>query len=245
MEYGFVVPVYNHGAALEGVVKNLSAHNLPIIIVDDGNDQKNRSQILDVVNRYPLCTLVSLEKNSGKGIAMKHGLLKANEMGLSYILQVDSDGQHDASRIAHFIEASKNNPGALICGYPEYDESVPKKRLNGRKIANSWIHIVTLSRSIKDALIGFRVYPVKPYINIINHHIYIDSRMGYDTDILVHLFWAGCPVISEPVKVFYPEDGISNFRMVRDNIRISLTYARLCLGMIIRIPILLIRKIKK
>ncbi|MCQ2577183.1 MAG: glycosyltransferase family 2 protein [Treponema sp.] len=244
MEYGFVVPVYNHGAALEGVVKNLSAHNIPIIIVDDGNNETNRRQINDVVNNYPLCTLVSLEKNSGKGIAMKHGLLKAHEMGLSYILQVDSDGQHDASRVSHFIEVSKANPGAIICGYPEYDESVPKKRLNGRKIANGWIHVVTLSNSIKDALIGFRVYPVKPYIKIINRHTYIDSRMGYDTDILVHLMWSGCPVINEPVKVFYPKDGISNFRMVRDNIRISLTYARLCLGMIIRIPVLLFRKIK-
>jgi len=244
MEYGFVVPVYNHGAALEGVVKNLSSYNLPVIIVDDGNNETNRAQIQEVVNKYSICTLVSLEKNSGKGTAMKHGLLKAHEMGLSYILQVDSDGQHDASRIARFLEVSKANPGALICGYPEYDASVPKKRLNGRKIANGWIHVVTLSSCIKDALIGFRVYPVKPYINIIKHHTYIDSRMGYDIDILVHLFWAGCPVISEPVKVFYPEDGISNFRMVRDNIRISLTYTRLCLGMIVRLPVLLFRKIK-
>ena len=40
MKYGFVIPVYNHGAALESVVKSLLQYDLPIIVVDDGNDEK-------------------------------------------------------------------------------------------------------------------------------------------------------------------------------------------------------------
>ena len=38
---------------------------------------------------------------------------------------------------------------------------------------------------------------------------------------------------------------VSNFRLVRDNARISLTYARLFLGMIVRLPILIYRKVKR
>ena len=38
-KFGFVIPVYNHGAALESVVKNLVQYNFPIIVVDDGNDR--------------------------------------------------------------------------------------------------------------------------------------------------------------------------------------------------------------
>ena len=68
--------------------------------------------------------------------------------------------------------------------------------------------------------------------------------MGYDTDILVHFSWKNVPIINEAVKVSYPKDGISNFRMFEDNIRIALTYTRLCVGMIIRLPVLLFRKIK-
>ena len=243
MKFGFVIPVYNHGSTLEFVVSNLDKYNCPMIVVDDGNDLKNKEYISQVAKKFPSVTVVTLKKNSGKGKAMGFGIREAEKMGITHVLQIDSDGQHDTERVGYFIEKSKQNPEALICGYPEYDEDAPKKRVNGRKIANGWVHIVTLSNQIKDALIGFRIYPVKPYIQILNHAI-IDSRMGYDTDILVHFSWKNIPIINEAVKVSYPKDGISNFRMFEDNIRIALTYTRLCVGMIIRLPVLLFRKIK-
>ena len=245
MKYGFVVPVYNHGSALESVVKNIEGYNFPIIVVDDGNDEVNKNAIAEVVKNCPLCVLVTREKNGGKGKALADGVRKADELGLSHVLQIDSDGQHDAERVAHFVEVSKKNPDAIICAYPEYDESAPKHRVKGRAIANGWIHFVTLSNEIKDAMIGFRIYPVAPYIKLLNSPEVVDSRMGYDIEVLVRLFWRNVPVISESVKVTYPVDGVSNFRVVRDNIRISLTYTRLCLGMIVRLPVLIYRKIRK
>ena len=243
MKYGFVVPVYNHGSTLEIVVKALATYDVPVIVVDDGNDEVNKKFISDVGQKYSQVVIVTREKNGGKGKAMSDGVRKAHEIGLSHVLQIDSDGQHDAGRINHFLEVSKNNPEAVICGYPEYDENAPAKRVNGRKIANAWIHFVTLSNEIKDAMIGFRVYPVAPYYKLISGPVILDGRMGYDIDILVHLSWKGVKIISESVKVNYPIDGVSNFRMVRDNIRISATYARLVIGMVVRFPILIIRKI--
>ena len=246
-KFGFVIPVYNHGAALESVVKNLVSYNFPIIVVDDGNDDKNKAYINDVADRYSLVTLLVHAKNLGKGQAMKTGLRKASQMGLTHILQIDSDGQHDAGQVPLFLELSRKNPKAIICGYPLYGADAPAHRVNGRKIANAWIHLVsfTSSQEVRDALIGFRIYPVEPYCRVLNHHAVIDNRMGYDIDILVHMIWLGTPVISEGVKVSYPEDGISNFRAVRDNLRISATYARLVLGMLVRLPLLICRKIKR
>ena len=69
--------------------------------------------------------------------------------------------------------------------------------------------------------------------------------MGYDVDILVHLLWKNVPLVNEGVHVSYPVDGVSNFRMVRDNIHISLTFARLCIGMILRSPVLIFRAVKR
>ena len=245
MKFGFVIPVYNHGSALEDVVKNLVSFNYDIIIVDDGNDEKNKAFINDVAQKYSLVTLVTRPANGGKGQAMKDGVRKAHEMGITHILQIDSDGQHDAGRVGYFWEQAQKHPAAIICGYPEYDKDAPKKRVNGRKVANGWIHFVTLSKEIVDAMIGFRVYPVDPYIKVLDSGTYIDSRMGYDIDILVHMYWIGVPVISEPVKVSYPSDGVSNFRYFRDTMRISGTYTRLCLGMIPRLPKLIAMNIKR
>ena len=246
-KFGFVIPVYNHGAALESVVKKLVQYNFPIIVVDDGNDEKNKAFINDVAARYSLVTLIVHPKNKGKGEAVKSGVLKAEQLGLTHILQIDSDGQHDAGRIPQFLELSKQNPKAIICGYPVYDETAPRYRMIARKISNVWIHIVsfTTSHQVRDALIGFRIYPVEPYCIVLRRHSIIDSHMGYDIDILVHLLWRNVPVISEAVEVHYPEDGVSNFRAVRDNLHITFTYARLCIGMVIRLPILIKRKLYK
>lgn len=245
MKYGFVIPVYNHGATLESVVKNLLPYELPIIAVDDGNDQKNKDLINAVAQKYSLVTVVTRSKNGGKGKAFFDGIAKAGEMGLTHILQLDSDGQHDASRVKRFMELSEQNPTAVICGCPEYEADAPKARVNGRKFANGWIHIVTLSKDIKDAMIGFRIYPVDATLKVYDKAWYIDGRMGFDIEILVRLHWAKVPVISEPVKVFYPADGVSNYRYFQDTVRVSLTYARLCLGMFVRFPMLIARKIKR
>ena len=243
MTFGFVIPVYRHGSTLEAVVKSLLSFGYPIIVVDDGNDEANRAFISDVAEKYPLVTLVTREKNGGKGCAMIDGIRKASELGLTHILQLDSDGQHDTGKAERFFELAEQNPDKIICGCPEYDANAPKARVNGRKFANGWIHIVTLSHEIKDAMIGFRVYPVEPFIKMLKKPVYIDGRMGFDIEVLVRQYWQGVHVLSEPVKVYYPADGISNFRAIRDNLRISFSFSRLFLGMLIRLPILLKRKL--
>ena len=246
MNLCFVIPVYRHGSTVESVVQNLLKYNYPIIVVDDGNDEIDRVRIREVAEKYPdVITLVTRAKNGGKGKAMTDGILKASEMGITHVFQIDSDGQHDAERAGVFIEQSKKHPEAIICGFPEYERSAPKNRVNGRKFANGWIHFVTMSKDIKDAMIGFRIYPVEQYLRVLKKSLYIDSRMGCDIDILVRMHWLGVPVISESVKVSYPEDGISNYRYVRDTLRISGTYARLCIGMVLRLPYLVARKIRK
>lgn len=241
--FAFIVPVYKHGSTLDSVVSSLVKFNCPIIVVDDGNSGDDRNFIERVAEKHSQVILVRHEKNGGKGRAVNDGVRKAYEIGATHVLQIDSDGQHDVNHAAHFLELSEKNPRAVICGYPEYDESVPSGRLKARKIANTWVHIVTLSGKIKDTLIGFRIYPVEPYHSLLRHHALMDSHMGFDIDILVRLIWKNVPVIQSPVRVIYPENGISNFRVVKDNIHISLTYSRLCIGMILRLPLILVGRL--
>ena len=89
MKYGFVIPVYRHGATLEAVVKSLISFNFPIIAVDDGNDAENKALIAAVAEKYSQVTVVTRARNGGKGCAMMSGIYKAYEMGLTHILQLD------------------------------------------------------------------------------------------------------------------------------------------------------------
>ncbi len=243
MKLGFVIPVYKHGSTLEDVVQSLLSFGAPVIVVDDGNDGINKEFIQKTAASHNEVVLVTREKNGGKGKAMTSAVKKAHELGLTHIFQIDADGQHDVSECTAFIKASETNPKSLICGYPVYDESAPNLRKKGREFSNMWSRLVTLNGTIVDSLCGFRIYPVEPYYAMLCHGAFIDSHMGYDCDILVHYSWKGLDILSLPVKVTYAKDGVSNFRMVRDNIHISLTYTRLCTGMILRLPYLVVQSL--
>ncbi|MBQ0050574.1 MAG: glycosyltransferase family 2 protein [Treponema sp.] len=241
----FLIPVYNHGKACIQVVDSLADYchstGTKVILVDDGNGQETKDCLAQIKASHPdFVDLVVCPKNGGKGLAFKAGVIRAKEMGITHVLQIDADGQHDASRVPFFFEQSKLAPDAMICGYPEYDETAPKHRLNAHSFANMWCAIVTWSRGIVDALCGFRVYPVEATYDFVTKHRY-DARMGFDTEILIKLIWKNVPYKFFPVKVTYPTDGISNFHAVRDNIRISWVFTKLCGGMLLRIPLFILR----
>ena len=241
MKQGFLVPVFRHGKTAGPLAEKLSLFGLPVIMVDDGNDAGTKTQLELCAAGIPSVVLVRLEKNTGKGGAAARGFEKAAELGITHLFMIDADGQHDVGKAAFFLEESKKNPDKVICAYPEFDDSAPGSRVTGRKISNFWAAVVTLSFELKDVLCGFRVYPVELVLPI-TRNPFIDRGMGFDAEILVRLYWKGAFPVFHPVKVIYPSDGISNFRLVRDNFRISFMFARLFFGMLVRLPRLLIMK---
>jgi len=244
MKQGFLIPVYKHGASACSLAERLSAFGLPVIMVDDGNGAETQTLLAEYAAATPGIALVRLKKNRGKGGAVAAGLKKAAELGLTHVLQIDADGQHDSGRAAFFLEESARHPDMIICGYPEFDAAAPRSRVAGRKISNFWAAVVTLSTELKDVVCGFRVYPVEAAVRAAGHP-FIDQRMGFDPEILVRLYWNKVFPLYHPVKVSYPPDGVSNFHMVRDNIRISWTFTRLFIGMILRLPLLIAGNIKR
>ena len=96
-KFCFIIPVYNHGATVEAVLTSLKPYGFPIIVVDDGNDQRNKDLILAAVKKFDGVSLVTARKNGGKGKAFALGIREANRMGYTHAFQIDADGQHDSN----------------------------------------------------------------------------------------------------------------------------------------------------
>jgi glycosyltransferase involved in cell wall biosynthesis len=237
-----VVPVYNHEHAIGAVLAGLLRHEVPCMLVDDGSSAVCAA-VLDALagEHAGSVVLVRLPHNQGKGAAVLAGCRRAAELGYTHVLQIDADGQHETGDVPKFLAQAAADPDAIICGHPVYDESVPKARLYGRYATHIWVWINTLSLDIKDSMCGFRVYPVAP-VTALAARRSIGVRMNFDTDILVRLFWDGLQVINLPTRVSYPSDGVSHFRVWRDNVLISWMHTVLFFGMLPRIPRLLARK---
>ncbi|MDA0144621.1 glycosyltransferase [Vibrio sp. RW] len=238
----FLIPCFNHGATMPEVVSSLLESELPIIIVDDGSELATK-QFLAPLAENSNVTLVTLEQNQGKGGAVKAGIKKAQEIGFSHTIQIDADGQHDLEALPTLIEASQAKPQHLISGRPIYDESVPKARLYGRYATHIWVWIETLSLSIKDSMCGFRAYPINQTQAVLNKYD-VGSRMDFDIEILVRLYWEGCDIDFVKTRVIYPENGVSHFDALWDNVKISWMHTRLFFGMLPRAPKLIARHFK-
>ncbi|MBH2034863.1 MAG: glycosyltransferase family 2 protein [Pseudomonadales bacterium] len=235
-----IIPVYNHETAITAVVDAVLGSGLPCILVDDASDPVC-AKVLDHLARRENVFLIRLTANQGKGGAVMTGLREASRLGFSHALQVDADGQHDLLDVSVFIEQSRAHPEAVICGYPQYDASVPKGRLYARYLTHVMVWINTLSLQIRDSMCGFRVYPVPPTLALINS-AKIGKRMDFDSDILVRLAWRNQPMHWLPTKVHYPLDGVSHFRLFHDNVLISSMHTRLFFGMLLRAPVILWRR---
>lgn len=246
MRQGFVIPVYNHGDTLGAVVSELEKYNLPIIVVDDGNDAQNKALIDGVARANKNVTVITNKRNRGKGSSICRAVSFAKQMGITHLFQIDADGQHDTQATCRdFLEESKANPDALICGCPELDDTIPPARLKAKKISNGYTQFVSLCKEkIPDSMCGYRIYPVEPFYKIMRR-AWIDSHMGFDAEILVRMIWAGVPVVYKQVRVTYPVGGKSNFRTVRDNLHISFMFTRLTIEMCLRYPWLKARQMKR
>jgi glycosyltransferase involved in cell wall biosynthesis len=235
-----VIPVYNHELALPAVVAQLRAAGLPCVLVDDASSAACAA-VMNTLAAAPDCHLVRLPVNQGKGGAVMAGLREAARLGFSHALQMDADGQHDLQALPAFLQRSQQSPEALICGYPEYDASVPKGRLYARYLTHVWVWINCLSLSIPDSMCGFRLYPLPATLALIDE-VKIGRRMDFDTEILVRLSWRNQAMQWLPIRVQYPADGLSHFRLLHDNLLISKMHAKLFFGMLLRAPMLLWRR---
>lgn len=236
-----LIPCYNHGAMMSGVLDRLQPFNLPCIVVDDGSDKTTRDELARLAAEYCNLTLIRLPVNAGKGAAVISGIQTAADAGFSHAVQVDADGQHAIEDIPRLLALAKEHPTALISGQPIYDDSVPRSRLYGRWVTHIWVWIETLSLQLKDSMCGFRVYPVAPTLQLAQR-VTLGKRMDFDTEVMVRLYWQGNTSYFIPTRVTYPQDGLSHFDALKDNLRISLMHTRLFFGMLPRIPSLLFRR---
>lgn len=241
LRFVFIIPCYEkHALTLESTLKSLESYKLDFIIIDDGSSTEFAKIIKDIAHLYQAKLIVS-PKNGGKGAAIKSGLNFAFENNYTHGLQIDSDGQHDPLAISDIIKKSMKFPEALISGSPLYDDSVPKLRLYARYLTHIWVWIETLSFSIKDSMCGVRSYPLQKTCYVLKRSN-IGNRMDFDPEIMVRLYWEKVKIIFIPLKVSYPENGMSYFHPTQDNILISKMHTRLFFGMLKRFfPLILMK----
>lgn len=229
-----LIPIYNHGDTILGVLDSLAALALPCLVVDDGSDEPTRRTLARAARERSWVTVERLPDNRGRGAALRHGYRSARARGYSHAVQLDADGQHEAGDVPRFLEVARRRPDALVLGAPRFDASAPRSRLIGRRLSRFWVHVETLSLAIDDPLCGFRCFPLDPTVALLSR-ARLGDRMEFDPQIVVRWAWEGWPIVNLPTRVRYLRGGLSHFRLLDDNARISWAHTRLVFGMLGRL----------
>jgi len=241
-----VIPSYNPGPQVYQTVRAARAHWTPVWVVVDGSDDGTHEGLERMAATDPGLRVLALERNSGKGAAVLHALQRAAIENYSHVLTMDADGQHPAASIPEFMSASQRVPGAMVLGVPQFDAGAPALRVQGRRISNWWANLETLWCGIGDSLFGFRVYPVRALLEVMQAQRWM-RRFDFDPEAAVRLAWRGVPPLNlaAPVRYLRPEEGgVSHFRYWRDNALLSWMHLRLMLGFLARLPRLVARRLR-
>ncbi len=124
MKISILVPVFNEENTVIEILEKVNKQNndpfpLEIIVIDDGSKDKSVELLSKKEELYS--QFIKLEKNSGKGAAIKEGLKIATG---DYILFQDADLEYDPSDYSKIFYVIKNFNAEVIIGSrnlsPEY-----------------------------------------------------------------------------------------------------------------------------
>jgi len=221
-------------AYLKNRKKNNASFTFEILVVDDGS----RDDTSDVVLKYAkresveVVRLLKLQKNRGKGGAVKRGMLTARG---GYLLMVDADGATDIADMQRLEDSIRNierDGYAVAVGSRAHlvDSDVVTKRSLFRNILMYGFHVLVQVlgvRGIKDTQCGFKLFTRKAAFALFyNLHI---ERWAFDVELLYRAKHLKIPMAEVPVNwreipgsKLAPID--ASIQMARDLTRIRFAY---------------------
>ena len=235
-----LVPTYNNAGTLKNVLERCLEQGLPVMVVDDGSTDDTGRILKEMTGRAGYdggLTVVTHPVNQGKGKALKTGFQEALRLGYSYVVTIDSDGQHFPEDIPALL-AQKGEKTLVVGSRSQMGADGGSSFAN--RFSNFWFRLFT-GVSLPDTQTGFRLYPLRrlPSLTILS------SRYEAELALLVFSAWKGLELKPVAVRVAYPEDRVSHFRPGADFFRISvLNTVLLLISLFYGWPRTLLRRIR-
>lgn len=150
-----IIPVYNEGAVIRGVIENIKDPSYRVVCVNDGSRDNSREEILKTSAYY-----VEHPINMGQGAALQTGIEFAKGLpGVEYFVTYDADGQHRLEDVKKMLGTIKKQKVDIVLGSRFLGETENMSRTKGF-ILKSAIQFSNFTSGIKltDTHNGLRVF---------------------------------------------------------------------------------------
>lgn len=226
-----VIPAWNEAACISDVIAEVRAAvpAADLLVVDDGSVDRTAA-----VARAAGADVARLPYNLGVGGAMRCGFRYARRGGYDAVVQIDGDGQHDASYLPQVLAGLARTDvviGARFAGVGSYEVRGPRGwaiRFLSRVISR------IMGVRITDATSGFRAAGRRA-IDVFAVH-YPAEYLGDTVESLVIARRVGLSVSQVPVAMRPRAGGTASQSVLGASIYLARALAALMLALVRRWP---------
>jgi len=211
-----LIPAYEPDERLTVLAKEMAACGFLVLIVDDGSGPAYRP-VFEAAGKT--ATVLTHEKNRGKGAAIKTGLTWIGEnLAAPYtVVTMDADGQHLPGDSARVCAASEAEPDALILGGRRFEGKVPLRSRFGNGVTR-WVFRLSTGAKVYDTQTGLRAFSDRLLPAMLEVK---GERYEYEMNVLMQWAQESRPLRELPIQTVYFDDNrSSHFHALRDSARI-------------------------
>jgi dolichyl-phosphate beta-glucosyltransferase len=214
-----VVPAFNERQRIPATLERLRAYldesgeEYEVIVADDGSSDDTMDYVQGVTNTWPQLTIVGLERNQGKGAAVRAGMLRARgetrlftDADLSTPIEELPRLRARLNGSCQVAIASRAVPGATI------DVHQPGRREMMGRAYNRLLRLVALP-GLHDTQCGFKVFTAEAAVTCFQP--LRTKGFGFDAEVLLRARRHGWEIAEVPVRWSHRDD--SRVSALRDS----------------------------
>ena len=213
-----VIPAYNEEKriipTLKSIVSYFSIKKIPheIIISDDGSSDRTVKIITGLKTSCPQISVFSLNKNSGKGKAVREGMLRGKG---DYVLFMDADSSTSIEEFEKFIPLIYQSKDILMGTRKSKGSQIIERQPFVREFFGkgfTWFSNIMTGARVSDFTCGFKCFSKKAANDIFKKALIDD--WAFDAEILFLAKKMGYEIIEVPVV--WKNDKATKVRLIHD-----------------------------
>ena len=210
-----LIPAYEPDQQLVRLTEKLHSHGLQVLVVDDGSGEGYRD-IFARCEKY--ATVIALERNSGKGAALKAGMkyIQEHMPQCRHFITCDADGQHrveDVLRVREQLQKGEK----FVLTVRQWRKDIPLRSRIGNKLSR-FVYALLSNRYLPDNQSGLRGFS----------RVHIDwlmqikpNKYDYEMNVLYYAAKKNIRIATVPIEAIYiGNNESSHFNPIADTVRI-------------------------
>jgi glycosyltransferase involved in cell wall biosynthesis len=204
-----VIPAHDEAASIGGVVAALRAEGFPVLAVDDGS--------LDATAERAAAagaSVLRLERNRGKGAALREGFARASAEGYDAVIALDADGQHDPRDAPKLVRAAERRRLDVAIGCRMHAPGPMPAVRYWTNVLMSLMITCAAGAAVRDSQCGFRLVRAR----VLRAVRLSEEAFGIESELILKAGKKGFRVGEVDIRTIYGGQR-SRIRIWRDTLR--------------------------